>query len=114
MASPSDWGRFAQALRELPEDKRLLTTKHFTGRTSDTGLACGCAIGQLLRANGKSPNEDNPNDLAFSLGCEHPYILTDIYEVNDAYKPMDHTDVACRERYAHVLAECEKRSKSDV
>lgn len=100
-----DWAAIAKALKALPGEQRMFSTKYFQGRTSDTRKPCGCALGQLaLHIAG---SYDKGPFLGNRLGITE-LRSTDVYAVNDGFRPDDDTEVACVARYAHVLSEAER------
>lgn len=101
----NDWRRLADAMRAIPEERRIFSTEFYEEHTSDTNVLCGCAVGQLMCNLGVQGSEE----LEHVLGVQDATLKV-LFDINDLFKPGDDTEVTCRARYTHVLAECERRS----
>ena len=104
-----DMRKIAEALKALPEDMHAFTTRYFYGVTTDTGRVCGCAVGNLGKHLLGSYQQGQWVNKA--IGVSHVPAST-LFHINDAYKCGDHTEAACRARYAYVVAECERLAEA--
>lgn len=105
-----DWAKIAKELTRLPEGQRMFATRFFQSLTSDTKKPCGCALGQI--AFNLSGAYDRAPFLGNLLGLAGLH-AADVYIINDTFRHDDDTEAACRERYAHVLAECERMAAGE-
>lgn len=110
-AKPEEWGKFAAAIRALPEKRRLFFRQYFQGVTSDTHKVCGCATGQLVSDEKGARPANETQALADRLGVRTDAVMA-LFDLNDEDK-AGNTEAECAARYARVLAECDRLSKGE-
>lgn len=103
----NDWEKAAADIRALRPELRFFGAHHYHTITTDTKLSCGCAVGQLLAASTVRTTDCVHEKLGLRVTT-----VEALYRINDRFRSGEQTEAACVARYNHVLAECERRSKT--
>lgn len=114
VASRKEWASFAEAIRALPEKQRLFFRKYYQGLTADTEKICGCAAGQLASSDAGVRYGDVVVLVMQRLSVRQDAVMA-LFDLNDAYAGPHalNSEADCAARYAHVLAECDRRAKEE-